>query len=103
MRRSPADSTNRSLAAFGKLQHIRLNTLGGSSSAPLARSCRSHGELFLNRFSFPHTAQRGGIVCTVAVTSLHAQTAPCVTTIGMSAFLGIGFIAGWGRTSAGRA
>ena len=24
MRRSPADSTNRSLAAFGKLQYIRL-------------------------------------------------------------------------------
>ncbi len=24
MRRSPADSTNRSLAAFGKLQHIRI-------------------------------------------------------------------------------
>ena len=24
MRRSPADSTNRSLAAFGKLQHILL-------------------------------------------------------------------------------
>ena len=27
MRRSPADSTNRSLAAFGKLQHIRIYTL----------------------------------------------------------------------------
>ena len=26
MRRSPADSTNRSLAAFGKLQHIRWNS-----------------------------------------------------------------------------
>ena len=26
MRRSPADSTNRSLAAFGKLQHIRLKS-----------------------------------------------------------------------------
>ena len=25
MSRSPADSTNRSLAAFGKLQHIRPN------------------------------------------------------------------------------
>ena len=50
-------------------------------------------KLFPNRFAFPHTAQRGGIVCTVAVTSWHAQTAPCVTTIGMSAFLGIGFMA----------
>ena len=39
-------------------------------------------------------------MCTVAVTPWHAQTAPCVTTIGMSAFLGIGFMAGWGRTSA---
>ncbi len=30
MRRSPADSTNRSLAAFGKLQHIPLvNALVG--------------------------------------------------------------------------
>ena len=27
MRRSPADSTNRSLAAFGKLQHIPLTPL----------------------------------------------------------------------------
>ena len=27
MRRSPADSTNRSLAAFGKLQHIPLAIL----------------------------------------------------------------------------
>ena len=39
-------------------------------------------------------------MCTVAVTAWHAQTAPCVTTIGMSAFLGIGFMAGWGRPSA---
>ena len=28
MRRSPANSTNRPLAAFGKLQHIRLSTFG---------------------------------------------------------------------------
>ena len=27
MRRSPADSTNRSLAAFGKLQHIRYERI----------------------------------------------------------------------------
>ena len=30
MRRSPADSTNRSLAAFGKLQHIRPKKPGRS-------------------------------------------------------------------------
>ena len=32
MRRSPADSTNRSLAAFGKLQHIDANPSGGSNA-----------------------------------------------------------------------
>ena len=34
MRRSPADSTNRSLAAFGKLQHIPTNTVGAISPPP---------------------------------------------------------------------
>ena len=33
MRRSPADSTKRSLAAFGKLQHIHANlTIPGSEA-----------------------------------------------------------------------
>ena len=35
MRRSPANSTNRSLAAFGKLQHIRV---GSSPSTTNARN-----------------------------------------------------------------
>ena len=37
MRRSPADSTNRSLAAFGKLQHIRQNLTMRMSMKRFAR------------------------------------------------------------------
>ena len=37
MRRSPADSTNRSLAAFGKLQHIRVGLGEGPHTAELYR------------------------------------------------------------------
>ena len=40
MRRSPADSTNRSLAAFGKLQHIPPSrwTCSATRCGPLALS-----------------------------------------------------------------
>ena len=43
MRRSPADSTNRSLAAFGKLQHIPVAVLAGGTTtvAPRARAVSS--------------------------------------------------------------
>ena len=43
MRRSPADSTNRSLAAFGKLQHIRETSCPSTSCHSVSRRWRSPG------------------------------------------------------------
>ena len=55
MRRSPADSTNRSLAAFGKLQHIRFDSFNLTEkradmaervmSPVLKQTCRFRGDL----------------------------------------------------------
>ena len=39
MRRSPADSTNRSLAAFGKLQHIRQERAGTLTHCGAGAAC----------------------------------------------------------------
>ena len=49
MRRSQADSTNRSLAAFGKLQHIRVDGFGpvhaevGRDRIKAAEQMSAHG------------------------------------------------------------
>ena len=48
MRRSPADSTNRSLAAFGKLQHIPGKPLvEGSEHQPHERRGAARGRVHL--------------------------------------------------------